>query len=107
METEPSRLAIYDRDIGVRLLYRDPRSGAEHYLIRYPANLEVRRHRHTAAQTIVVLEGRLRVNGHVIGPGGYCHFPAGEAMHHAPVGGGPCTFVTMFDGPVDAQPIDG
>jgi quercetin dioxygenase-like cupin family protein len=105
-ETRPSRLAIYDREIGVRLLHRDPRSGAEHYLIRYPGGLKVRRHRHTAAQTVVVLEGQLRVNGRVIGPGAYCHFPAGEPMHHAPAGGAPCTFVSLFDGPADVEPLE-
>jgi hypothetical protein len=39
-ETDQSQLVIYDREIGVRLLYQDPESGAEHYLIRYPAGLE-------------------------------------------------------------------
>ena len=81
-ELRPSQLEIYDRPIGVRLLYRDPDTEAEHYLIRYPGDLTARVHRHTAAQTIVVLDGRLTVNGAVIGPGSYCHFPAGEPMHH-------------------------
>jgi hypothetical protein len=34
-----SQPVIYDREIGLRLLYQDPDSGAEHYLIRYPAGL--------------------------------------------------------------------
>jgi hypothetical protein len=54
-ELEPSSPVIYDREIGLRLLYQDPDSGAEHYLIRYPAGLNTRLHRHTAAHTIVVL----------------------------------------------------
>jgi quercetin dioxygenase-like cupin family protein len=106
-ETHPSQLPIYDREIDVRLLYEDPRSGAEHYLIRYPAGLGVRRHRHTAAQTVVVLEGRLVVNDEVIGPGSYCHFPAGEPMFHAPADDEPCLFVSMFDGPADVEALDG
>jgi quercetin dioxygenase-like cupin family protein len=107
-ETHRSQLVIYDREIGVRLLYRDPRSGAEHYLIRYPAGLEVRVHRHTAAQTVVVLEGRLAVNDDVvIGPGAYCHFPPGESMLHAPADDEACLFVSMFDGPADVEPLDG
>ena len=106
VELEQSKLVIYDREIGLRLLYRDPDSGAEHYLIRYPAGLRTRLHRHTAAHTIVVLEGRVEVNNEVIGPGAYCHFPAGEAMRHGPAGDDPCLFVTVFHGPFDVEPID-
>jgi quercetin dioxygenase-like cupin family protein len=102
----PSQPVIYDREIGLRLLYQDPDSGAEHYLIRYPAGLKARLHRHTAAHTIVVLEGRLEVNNQVIGPGAYCHFPPGEAMRHAPADDDSCLFVTVFHGPFDVQPID-
>jgi quercetin dioxygenase-like cupin family protein len=101
-----ARSAVYDREIALRTLYTDPDSGAEHYLIHYPAGLRTRLHRHTAAHTMVVIEGSLEVNGQVIGAGSYCHFPGGEAMRHAPAGDGSCLFVIIFDGPVDAQPID-
>jgi quercetin dioxygenase-like cupin family protein len=104
---EQTDLSIYERPIGVRPLHRDLASGAEHYLIRYPAGLVARPHRHTAAHTIVVLAGHLVVNGRTIGPGSYCHFPAGVAMHHAPTGDGPCLFVIVFDGPFDVEPLDG
>jgi quercetin dioxygenase-like cupin family protein len=106
IELGTSRSAVYDREIGLHTLYADPDSGAEHYLIRYPAGLRTRLHRHTAAHTIVVIEGSLEVNGQVIGAGSYCHFPGGEAMRHAPEGDGSCLFVIIFDGPVDAQPIN-
>jgi quercetin dioxygenase-like cupin family protein len=105
LEMEPSRPVIYDREIELRLLYEDPQSGAEHYLIRYPPGLRARPHRHSAAHTIVVLEGRLAVNNEVIGPGSYCHFPAGEAMFHAPGSDDPCLFVTIFYGPHDVEPL--
>lgn len=106
LELSPSQPVIYDQAIGLRLLYRDPASGAEHYLIRYPAGLRARPHRHSSAHTIVVLGGELRVNHQIIGPGSYCHFPAGEVMHHAPAGDGSCLFVTIFDGPFDVEPVD-
>jgi quercetin dioxygenase-like cupin family protein len=106
VELDRSRPVIYDREIGVRLLYRDAESGEEHYVIRYPAGLKARLHRHAAAHTIVVLEGRLEVNGQVVGPGAYCHFPAREAMRHAPADGGPCLFVIVFHGPYDVEAID-
>lgn len=97
---------IHDREFGVRLLYQDPGSGAEHYLIRYPAGLGGRPHRHTAAHTVVVLEGHLVVNEEIIGPGGYCHFPAGEPMFHAPAGDEECLFVTIFHGPYDVESLE-
>ena len=106
VETPPSRPVIYDRDIGMRLIYEDPVSGEEHYLIRYPAGLRARRHRHTAAQTIVVLEGHLSVNGTDVGPGAYCHFPPGQPMLHEPMEGEPCVFVSIFHGPADVEPLD-
>jgi quercetin dioxygenase-like cupin family protein len=105
-QLQPSQLVIYDREIDLRLLYQDPHSGAEHYLIRYPAGLTARLHRHTAAHTIVVLEGRLEVNNEVIGPGAYCHFPPREAMRHAPADNGSCLFVTIFHGPFDVESLD-
>lgn len=100
------RPSIYDRDIGSRLLYEDPASGAEHYLIRYPAGVRTKLHRHSSAHTVVVLEGRLEVNGRAVGPGAYCHFPAGEPMRHAPAGEDPCLLLFIFDGPVDAEPLE-
>jgi quercetin dioxygenase-like cupin family protein len=106
VDLDRSQPLIYDREISLRLLYQDPNSGGEHYLIRYPAGLKTRLHRHSAAHTIVILEGRLEVNGQVIGPDAYCHFPAGEAMRHAPADDNPCLFVVVFDGPVDMQPME-
>lgn len=103
---EPTRSVVYDREIELSLLHEDPSTGVEHYLIRYPAGTRTRLHRHSSAHTIVVLEGRLDLNGQVVGPGSYCHFPAGEPMRHAPVGDEPCLFVIVFDGPVDAEPLE-
>lgn len=103
-ELRQAELDIYHRPIGVRLLHEDPGNGAEHYLIRYPAGLEADRHRHSAAHTFVVLEGAMMADGRRIGPGSYCHFPAGTVMHHAPADGEACLFVALFDGPQDVQP---
>jgi quercetin dioxygenase-like cupin family protein len=106
MRLTQSQPVIYDQPIGLCLLHQDARSGAEHYLVRYPAGLTTRIHRHTAAHTIVVLEGRLVANGQVVGPGAYCHFPAGQPMQHAPAADESCLFITIFDGPFDVEPVD-
>ncbi len=99
----PAAAAVYDQPIGLRLLYEDPASGEEHYVVRYPAGLKGRPHQHTAAHTIIVLEGQLDVNGRVIGPGSYAHFPGGEVMRHQAAGDGPCLFVLLFHGPFDVR----
>jgi quercetin dioxygenase-like cupin family protein len=95
--------AVYDRPIGLRVLNEDEQTGEEHYLIRYPAGTRGRAHRHTAAHTIVVLEGHLEANGRTVGPGSYVHFPAGELMKHQATADEPCLFVLMFHGPFDVS----
>ncbi|HEY6296218.1 MAG TPA: cupin domain-containing protein [Streptosporangiaceae bacterium] len=102
----PSAAAMYDQPIGLRLLYSDPFSGEEHYVVRYPAGLKGRPHQHTAAHTIIVLDGQLDANGRVIGSGSYAHFPAGEVMRHQAAGEGPCLFVLLFHGPFDVRLAD-
>jgi hypothetical protein len=104
MALEESQPAIYDRPIGVRLLHLEPRTGAEHYMIRYPNGLQAQAHMHTAAHTIVVLGGCWTTTDSSSDPGSYCHFPAGEVMHHAPAAGQHCLFVLIFDGPFDVTP---
>ena len=97
--------SIYRSPVGMRKLYEHPDSGAVHLLVRYPPGLEALAHRHSSAHTAVVLQGSLRVNDRVIGPGGYAHLPAGEVMFHTNAGDDPCLFLLMFDGPVDAIPM--
>lgn len=98
--------AIYPVPVGVCRVFEDPVTGAQHFLLRYPPGLAARPHRHTSSHTIVVVSGRLQVNDREIGPGGYCHFPAGETMIHTTAGAEPCVFYTVFDGPVDIEPVD-
>ncbi|HEV2686129.1 MAG TPA: cupin domain-containing protein [Actinomycetota bacterium] len=93
--------AVYDRPIGLRVLHEDPLTGEEHYLIQYPAGTRGRAHTHTAAHTMILLQGPLEANGRIIGPGSYVHFPAGEPMTHQATADEPCLFVLMFHGPFD------
>jgi quercetin dioxygenase-like cupin family protein len=102
----PDAAAVYDQPIGLRLLYSDPDGGEEHYVVRYPAGLKCHPHRHTAAHTIIVLDGQLDANGRVIGAGSYAHFPAGEVMRHQAAGDAACLFVLLFHGPFDVRLAD-
>jgi quercetin dioxygenase-like cupin family protein len=105
-EPSAAAAAIYDQPIGLRLLHEDPAGGHEHYLVRYPAGLTGRPHQHTAAHTMIVLEGQLDANGRILGPGSYAHFPAGQLMRHQATADAPCLFVLIFHGPFDVQLAD-
>lgn len=96
----------YDQPFELHELYKDPGTGAEHYVVRYRAGTKARWHRHSAAHTMIVISGRLVANGQPLGPGGYAHFPAGTAMLHEPAEGHDCTFVIIFDGPFDLDVIE-
>lgn len=101
-----SEQPAYDRPFEIRELYTDPRTGAEHYVVRYRAGTKARWHRHGAAHTILVVAGQLVVNGQPLGAGGYAHFPGGTPMLHEPAQGHDCTFVLIFDGPFDVEVIE-
>lgn len=105
IDLEHSQPAVYDRPIGLKLLYQDPATGAEHYLVRYRAGTAAQPHRHSAGQTIVVLEGTLQANGQLLSAGSYCHFPPGSVMHHEPTLDEDCLFVTIFHGRFDVQSV--
>lgn len=99
-----SHPVIYDRPIGLRRLYVDPHTGGEHFLVHYPVGVTAARHHHSAGHAIVVLDGALLVDGEVLGPGSYCHFPPMTSMHHQPADGRHCRFVIFFSGPFDVHP---
>ena len=104
LDLTESRQPIYDQPVRVGKVYEDPDTGAEHYIVEYPAGMRATSHTHTAAQTIIVLQGQLNANGQQLGPGGYAHFPGGAVMHHEPAAEVGCTFVSIFDGPLDVIP---
>lgn len=104
LDLDQSQPVIYDRPIGLRLLHQDSDTGAEHYVVRYPKGMKAIRHTHTAAHSIVVIDGALTANGQRVRAGSYLHFPAGTVMHHEPAPGTHCLFITIFDGPFDVHP---
>jgi quercetin dioxygenase-like cupin family protein len=91
----------YDRPFELELLHHDERSGAEHYVVRYRPGTRAHPHRHTAAHTIIVLDGHMTVDDQLLGPGGYAHHPGGTIMLHEPAEDESCTFVLIFDASFD------
>lgn len=105
LELDQSQPEIYDRPIQLRLLYQDAHPGGEHYLVRYPSGLQAQPHRHSAAHTIIVLEGAMEVDGQLLQPGSYAHHAAGTVMRHVPAPGQHSLFVIMFHGLFDLVPV--
>ncbi len=70
-------------------------------MVRYRPGTRAQPHHHTAAHTIVVVDGHLLVDGQVLGPGGYAHHPGGTPMVHQPAADEACTFILIFDAPFD------
>jgi quercetin dioxygenase-like cupin family protein len=106
LDLDEREMDVYDKPIGIRQLFEDPVSGAEHHLIRYPEGMKGRRHRHSVAHTILVLDGAIEIDGQVLGPGGYAHHPANTPMLHQAAPGHGTLFVIMFDGPFDVTILD-
>jgi hypothetical protein len=106
LDLDEREMDVYDKPIGIRRLFEDPVSGAEHHLIRYPEGMKGRRHRHSVAHTILVLDGAIEIDGELLGPGGYAHHPANAPMLHQPAPGQGTLFVIMFDGPFDVTIVD-
>lgn len=100
------KLAAYDRPIGILLLNADEATRVEVYVIEYPAGLVAAWHRHSVPHTMLVLTGRLEVNGDVIGPGSLCRYLGGMPMHHAPADGEACRFLMIFEGESDLEIIE-
>ncbi len=101
-----SEQPAYDQPFELQDLYRDPHTGAEHYVVRYRAGTKAKWHRHNSAHTMIVISGQLMANGQQLGPGGYADFPGGTAMLHEPAEGHDCTFVLIFAGPFDLDVIE-
>lgn len=106
LELQQRTLSAYDRPIGLRLLHEDPDSGVEHYVVEYSPGTSAAWHRHSVAHTIVVLEGRLEVNGVSIGPGDLCRYPARTRMKHEPSAGSGCRFLMVFEGKSDVTLLE-
>lgn len=68
---------IYRKD-----LVRDPETGMEVRVVRYPAGVINVRHTHPCAHGMYVLEGTLVTHAGNYGPGTFLWFPEGLVMEH-------------------------
>lgn len=95
----------------IAVVHGDPAGDDADVFFRVPAGAEVPLHWHSAAERMVLVDGRLRVryDGHApvaLTPGTYAYGPA-RLPHSASCEDGddarPCVLFIAFDGPVDAH----
>ncbi len=86
--------AIFRKD-----LIRDPDTGMEIRLVRYPAGLINTRHTHPCAHGMYVLEGTLVTHVGRHGPGCFVWFPEGTEMEHGASADGDVTVLFITNKP--------
>lgn len=62
--------------IQYKFLGQDPKDGPWIYLVRFPAGHHIERHSHEADRTEYVLEGEIKFEGKVFGPGSLSYITA-------------------------------
>jgi quercetin dioxygenase-like cupin family protein len=85
-------------DLGRLMLRKDPDSGSEIRMIRYPKGVLNPEHTHPCGHGIFVLEGKLRTHQGVYGPGAWVWFPQGETMEHGATDEGDMVGIFITDG---------
>lgn len=100
---------IFSGDCSIAVLHGDPaRPGADIFL-RVGGGTTLPPHRHTSAERMILVAGRMRVDYRgappaTLEPGDYAYGPAGLPHSASCIGDRPCTLFIAFDGPIDALP---
>jgi anti-sigma factor ChrR (cupin superfamily) len=100
-EVEVERGWRASRHPGVRFLTLryDRESGAGAVLIEMAPGASYPRHRHTAGEDVLVLEGELIIGEHRLGPGEYLYAPPGSV--HAPRSDKGCLLFATYPGRIE------
>ena len=83
------------------VLREDPATGATELLARYPPGHVFNPHWHSANERVLLLEGKMSVNGTTLDPGGYAFLPAKEVQRMACTSSTRCTFYVYWDARLD------
>lgn len=94
----------------IAILQGDPSRPNADALLRIGGGYELPLHRHTSAERMVLIEGRLQVtyegsSSADLTPGTYAYGPAGLAHRGKCLSRAPCVLFIAFEGPVDAEPV--
>ena len=102
---------IFPGDCRIAVLHGDLARPNADILLRVGAGYELPAHRHSSAERMILLSGRLQVRyagapPTVLESGHYAFGPAGRAHVARCLGAEPCTLFIAFEGPVDALPAE-
>jgi quercetin dioxygenase-like cupin family protein len=103
---------LFARGCQIAVLRGDPAKPNADVLLRVPPGFRLPPHRHTSAERMVLVGGRLRVRYQGSPPtlltaGTYAYGPAGLAHEGSCLGPQRCTLFIAFEGPVDAVAVQG
>jgi quercetin dioxygenase-like cupin family protein len=76
-------------------LSKDPETGAEAILVRYPTGSVTPDHSHPCAHGLLVIEGQLFTQDGIFGPGDLVWYAEGDIGQHGATAAGPVT-VLLF-----------
>jgi quercetin dioxygenase-like cupin family protein len=103
---------LFARGCQIAVLHGDPAKPNADVLLRVPGGFRLQAHKHSSAERMILLGGRLRVRyegapARTLGSGHYAYGPAGLPHEATCLGRQPCTLFIAFEGPVDAEPVKG
>ena len=96
----------------IAVLHGSPGEPNADIFLRVPGGYRIPPHRHTSAERMILVAGRLRVQYQgaaetMLEPGHYAYGPPGLPHRATCEGEAPCTLFIAFVGPVDAEAVAG
>lgn len=103
---------IFAKGCEIAVLHGDPAKPNADVLLRVPGGFRLGPHRHSSAERMVLIGGRLRVRyqgtpPRILTAGTYAYGPAGLPHEARCLGSQRCTLFIAFEGPVDAVAVAG
>jgi len=103
---------LFAKGCQIAVLHGDPAKSNADVLLRVPGGFKLPPHRHTSAERMILIGGRLKVRyqgspARTLGPGHYAYGPAGLPHEGICLGRQRCTLFIAFEGPVDAEAVKG
>ena len=103
---------IFPKGCQIAVLHGNPAQPNADIFLRVPGGYKIPPHRHTSAERMVLVSGKLKVRYQgtpavILRPGNYAFGPAGMPHNATCLSVMPCTLFIAFEGPVDGEAFSG